>query len=606
MHEYHRQMAEISVDEALGDAAEDDYIVMVDRLRVAASAAEAEGDVEEAGDLRAVQEVCYLQATPDLTPPYRAMMVFGEQHSGDLNTLSGDTPERLTRLLPAVRAPLVRGRIADVLWLVSDKGVRFGFARQALTAFLECDFEEGRWFVTGEETARRAIGLAKNLGASGRPFLAGIRDRLSAAALEFNGDSYYVLRVTDVLLQARLGSDRAAEIAGRLQACGDAAGQTGEFQRAVDYVLAASRWWMAAEDPVRAAAAQARAGSLLIDMAVSRGAGANGGSNLVASVVLQNALKALRAVPRHHRAASDVDQRIADVLALLRTAGELSLSEMKAFTSDPIDVSDAAAQAQATVRGKEPLEALGGFCGLLPFADVAAARATVEEQLQEHPLQGLFGTTHFSHDGRITRKVPPLGSVGSAEYEAAVWAQTVKQHGYRVSLVVYGLITPILDVLRDEQILGESEFLHITRRSSVVPPQNEFAFAVGLAAGLQGEWLTAINVLAPQVENMIRQLLKSAGVRTSVVEEDGTENEVGLSALLATEAAEDLCGVDLLYELKAVFTDPLGPNLRNEVAHGLLIDAAAYGPAVVYAWWLVLKIVVTPVVLAMQRPSADA
>ena len=50
-------------------------------------------------------------------------------------------------------------------------------------------------------------------------------------------------------------------------------------------------------------------------------------------------------------------------------------------------------------------------------------------------------------------------------------------------------------------------------------------------------------------------------------------------------------GEDLTYEIKALFCDPMGPNLRNNVAHGLLNDQQANSVEAVYAWWLGLQLV---------------
>ena len=52
-------------------------------------------------------------------------------------------------------------------------------------------------------------------------------------------------------------------------------------------------------------------------------------------------------------------------------------------------------------------------------------------------------------------------------------------------------------------------------------------------------------------------------------------------------------GEDLCFEIKALFCDPAGPNLRNNVAHGLLDDNACRSLYAVYAWWLGLKLVLT-------------
>ena len=51
-------------------------------------------------------------------------------------------------------------------------------------------------------------------------------------------------------------------------------------------------------------------------------------------------------------------------------------------------------------------------------------------------------------------------------------------------------------------------------------------------------------------------------------------------------------GKDIIFELKAVFANALGPNLRNEVAHGLLDDNAASSIESIYAWWMVLRLII--------------
>ena len=45
------------------------------------------------------------------------------------------------------------------------------------------------------------------------------------------------------------------------------------------------------------------------------------------------------------------------------------------------------------------------------------------------------------------------------------------------------------------------------------------------------------------------------------------------------------------FEIKALFCDPFGSNLRNEVAHGLLDDGVCWSVYAVYAWWFGLKLV---------------
>lgn len=55
--------------------------------------------------------------------------------------------------------------------------------------------------------------------------------------------------------------------------------------------------------------------------------------------------------------------------------------------------------------------------------------------------------------------------------------------------------------------------------------------------------------------------------------------------------AEKVFGKDLSFEIKAMFCGALGPNLRNEVAHGLLDDDSFQSIHSIYAWWMGLRLV---------------
>ncbi|WP_410594063.1 DUF4209 domain-containing protein, partial [Bacillus sp. SIMBA_074] len=79
-----------------------------------------------------------------------------------------------------------------------------------------------------------------------------------------------------------------------------------------------------------------------------------------------------------------------------------------------------------------------------------------------------------------------------------------------------------------------------------------------------------------------------------MISAEGTENEVGLSALMENERVVDIFGEDVAFELRALLCGPIGPNLRNEVAHGLIGDSVFSSSAAVYLWWLTLKLVFMP------------
>lgn len=60
------------------------------------------------------------------------------------------------------------------------------------------------------------------------------------------------------------------------------------------------------------------------------------------------------------------------------------------------------------------------------------------------------------------------------------------------------------------------------------------------------------------------------------------------------------------FAIEALFCDAFGPNLRNEVAHGLVNDGDGNSAESAYAWWLLLKMVFSRFVATQERRASVA
>jgi hypothetical protein len=118
-------------------------------------------------------------------------------------------------------------------------------------------------------------------------------------------------------------------------------------------------------------------------------------------------------------------------------------------------------------------------------------------------------------------------------------------------------------------------------------------WARGLWRGLKGDFPSAVSILIPQIEQMVRLHLKNEGVHTLYIGDGGVETEKALGALLDTEQASAYLGPRLSFELRALLLEQVGPNLRNELAHGLVTDGVLWGAPSIYAWWLCLRMALT-------------
>ena len=98
-----------------------------------------------------------------------------------------------------------------------------------------------------------------------------------------------------------------------------------------------------------------------------------------------------------------------------------------------------------------------------------------------------------------------------------------------------------------------------------------------------------------------RQMLLTGATATNWQVWDAVRS---LDVLLRMPETTEAFGDDIVFELRGILTEEFGSNLRNLMAHGLLMDGECYAPAIEYLWWLLLRLCVIPLQYT-QDASAD-
>ncbi len=100
----------------------------------------------------------------------------------------------------------------------------------------------------------------------------------------------------------------------------------------------------------------------------------------------------------------------------------------------------------------------------------------------------------------------------------------------------------------------------------------------GIQAYLAEDWVKAVHVLVPQVEEVLRALLSGVGVPVYKTGRNGAMDLKNLGDTLSHVRIRKTLGEDRWRYLSAVYVDRRAINLRNNVAHGLLNDDAFNRP----------------------------
>lgn len=571
-------------DVATSDA---DFDEMEAGLRELATQAAASGDREAESSCALLSAICSLQPTNEKThDPYVPMWQFAGRRSFLPDDLREEDLAFLQDLLSKTKSPWLAARIGDLLWLKKYGPKPYQSAQIAVSNWLDAGMQVKHW-MDALENWPRFLQLARQLK---------LNDHLQRAyntlrALFWNPDTER-RRKLDLaelmLLTGQADKGEVERIAAELTKDASIEKDSLIGRQLYEYVAYLQRRLDNEDDY---STAQYAVVQWWMNEADRRSA-----DSAAASVSLyQSALKELRLIPNSQRARLNIENLATTLAEKIRAAGVGALDEMTAFTSPGVDLSDDAERVQAAMSGHDAANATALFVSLVPYLSEAEERKAAEDRLADSVMLGLFTAQTFADDGRVIGTSGPNMDGPWAGYPANVWEEMQRTFGdIHIQWAAKIRILSALDVLTLEHRIRLRDLLAVSRSSPFVPADRHESVARALAAGFNQDWIAALYLTTPQVENIVRSVLNEAGVKTTQMKEDNSEHELGLSSLLERTELNDILTPDILFELRLLFGGPTGPNLRNNAAHGLLSDAAAKSLYAVYAWYFLLRLVYIP------------
>jgi hypothetical protein len=263
---------------------------------------------------------------------------------------------------------------------------------------------------------------------------------------------------------------------------------------------------------------------------------------------------------------------------------------MKPFTVN-IDISDAVKFNTELVKGKSKEEVLKMFASPM-YVKYDALKENAIKIMKESPLFSMVSKSTFATDGRVISKSPGVSpSEDIAQNDNELQREIMFEYTNSIGFVVQSFIIPCLNIINIEHRISEYDLLEIVKKSNILPADRIGIFVKGLQAGFDFDFITALHLLVPQIENLIRVQLKITGVKTTVIDKDGIETEPGASTLMEKKEFYDIFGKDIGFELNALLSDKNGPNLRNNLAHGLLSADDMQSQFSAYFWWFCFKLI---------------
>jgi hypothetical protein len=512
--------------------------------------------------------------------PYLPMMQFGDRRTWLPKDLTEAHLGFLRGALSQLPSGALRAQVIDVMFVsTADRHDRYELAQESVAAWIAMGLP-GELDRAEEQGWRRAIEIALRYG-----FAARVSELVNLAIEKIReerpGSTWQIARA---LHESGAGREHASEIVERLNGVARTADDP-HFQREI--LDQARRWAISNGDSSVVAGIDEQIGDLWWEEAKLR----RSSSHFMARDCLGNAYNQYKQVERSRRSAR-ANRRLARLPRKIREAGELALDEMEAVESEPIDLTALREQGDEVLKEDDSLRALASWFARVPLDPVQQARGTAEESMREHPIQHLFSRTTVASDGRTVQHSTTARGQGAIPGD--VWSEMLRQWELKVGILAQGYIWPTLVEMSSRYRLTLGDFAMMVRSSAFVPPEQERHYVTALHNGYYGRLSESIFMLAPTVEACVRACLQRTGIETRNIRADDTEIEPGLSALMELEGVDEALTPDLAWNIRALYCGPLGPNLRNRVAHGLLSESESNSGYVLFAWWLALRIAFVP------------
>ena len=505
----------------------------------------------------------------------------------EADDLEKDRLDALGEVVGEIEDPELKARIADILWTRSQ-GYQFG--QTAIAAY--CDEANRQANHLQERISRfeRATNIARSLGRV-KPLHISTFERLDRlfdelAANPANAPS--LPHLLDIIFDHKLGNAKKY-IAHCEASAGHVSAQKGWLSAARFWDLASSFYHRQGQEDEARRCRQAAAKEM-----IARGRDPDGRKRYGASYSAGWILRGLTALKNCGGDRIEIEALNSELAELQKEAKE----DLHTIGSDPRksvpDYEDEHSKQVEAVKshlsGKALQDAIALFCNITHPTEVENLKSTIKEGGAGLITQ-MIGMVATDREGKETDRAEGMGWDGDVSDSDLL--KRLYEHARTITwpMACEWFIEPGRRTIATEHRPRIKDLVFLVSNNPFVPPGHEGIYLRGIHAGFEGDFLLATHFLVPQLESSLRRYLKQCGVVTWVLK-DGLQKELDLGGLLSMPQTRQILGDDLLFDLRGVLTEKFGENLRHDMAHGNMPEAAFFhGAGPLYFWWLFLRMV---------------
>lgn len=176
------------------------------------------------------------------------------------------------------------------------------------------------------------------------------------------------------------------------------------------------------------------------------------------------------------------------------------------------------------------------------------------------PISYLFTQQIIDSKGRVIATLPPL-------------AQDFDGHLARETGIQFSINAPLIKLFIGELInkygFNTTDIIKLMKNCPVLDKNRLPVIEKGIDAYFANDFIVAIHLIIPQIEEIIRNVLEAGGGNVLKKAQGGGFHLRTFDDILRDKIVEDSLGLNMVNYFRILFTDPKGWNLRNNICHGM-------------------------------------
>lgn len=209
------------------------------------------------------------------------------------------------------------------------------------------------------------------------------------------------------------------------------------------------------------------------------------------------------------------------------------------------------------------------FLKVVDFPRKDSLRQRIKDEFKISPFASMIPVSIVNKTGRVLCLLDPINSVDlnadSFELDRHL------AHKLLIETQIYSLgIEYLINHIKQKFNINPESLDFLVQDNLIVPENRRSIFRYAIYLFFNDRRYEALHILAPQMENLFRELAKNCGGSITTIDKNGIGQVKLLKSIFETTELIECYNSDILFLFRALLIENTCGNIRNDIAHGLL------------------------------------